>query len=79
MAGPTLLAAKAALLLSDEQVRKRIGYAAASVFVPLVLVVAFLLSLLSGTTQHTKYGVVKTQLDQRSWTAWLEIPYISYD
>ena len=27
----------------------------------------------------TKYGVVKTQLDQRSWTAWLEIPYISYD
>ena len=24
----------------------------------------------------TKYGVVKTQLSQRSWTAWLEIPYI---
>ena len=50
MAGPALLAAKAALLLSDEQARKRIGYAAAAVFVPLVLVVAFLLSLLSGTT-----------------------------
>ena len=57
MAGPTLLAAKAALLLSDEQVRKRIGYAAASVFVPLVLVVAFLLSLLSGTTQHNNAAV----------------------
>ena len=27
----------------------------------------------------TKYGVVKTQLSQRSWTAWLEIPYIHYD
>ena len=26
----------------------------------------------------TKYGVVKTQLSERSWTAWLEIPYISY-
>ena len=26
----------------------------------------------------TKYGVVKTQLSERSWTAWLEIPYIRY-
>ena len=52
MAGPAILAAKAALLLSDEQTRKRIGYAVAAVFVPLVLVVAFLLSLLSSTTQH---------------------------
>lgn len=26
----------------------------------------------------TKYGVVKTQLIDRSWTAWLEIPYITY-
>lgn len=26
----------------------------------------------------TKYGVVKTQLSERSWTAWLEIPYITY-
>ncbi len=26
----------------------------------------------------TKYGVVKTQLADRSFTAWLEIPYISY-
>ena len=52
MPGPALLAAKAAMLLSDEQTRKRIGYAVAAVFVPLVLVVAFLLSLLSGTTQH---------------------------
>ena len=26
----------------------------------------------------TKYGVVKTQLNERSWTAWLEIPYINY-
>jgi cell wall-associated NlpC family hydrolase len=26
----------------------------------------------------TKYGVVKTQLSERSWTAWLQIPYINY-
>ena len=26
----------------------------------------------------TKYGVVKTKLSERSWTAWLEIPYINY-
>ena len=27
----------------------------------------------------TKYGVVKTELDGRSWTHWLEIEYINYD
>lgn len=27
----------------------------------------------------TRYGVVKTQLSERSWTAWLEIPYINYE
>ena len=27
----------------------------------------------------TKYGVVKTKLSERNWTAWLEIPYISYN
>lgn len=26
----------------------------------------------------TRYGVVKTQLEGRGWTHWLEIPYISY-
>ena len=26
----------------------------------------------------TNYGVVKTDLDERNWTAWLEIPYIQY-
>jgi hypothetical protein len=26
----------------------------------------------------TKYGVVKTQLADRNWTAWLEVPYITY-
>ena len=26
----------------------------------------------------TKYGVVKTRLDERNWTAWLQIPYIDY-
>lgn len=27
----------------------------------------------------TKYGVVKTQLADRAWTHWLQVPYISYD
>ncbi len=27
----------------------------------------------------TAYGVVKTKLNERSWTAWLEIPYINYE
>lgn len=27
----------------------------------------------------TRYGVVRTQLSERSWTAWLEIPYIHYN
>ena len=27
----------------------------------------------------TKYGVVKTKLQDRNWTAWLQIPYISYE
>jgi hypothetical protein len=27
----------------------------------------------------TNYGVVKTELVDRNWTAWLEIPYIQYD
>ena len=26
----------------------------------------------------TKYGVVRTQLADRGWTAWLEVPYIAY-
>ena len=26
----------------------------------------------------TKYGVVKTKLVDRNWTAWLEVPYITY-
>ncbi len=27
----------------------------------------------------TSYGVVKTKLDERNWSAWLEIPYIAYN
>ena len=27
----------------------------------------------------TKYGVVKTRLEERSWTHWLKIPYIHYE
>ena len=27
----------------------------------------------------TKYGVVKTELEGRCWTHWLQIEYINYD
>ena len=27
----------------------------------------------------TAYGVVRTRLEERGWTHWLEIPYISYE
>ena len=27
----------------------------------------------------TSYGVVKTKLSERNWTAWLEIPFINYE
>ena len=27
----------------------------------------------------TRYGVVKTELANRSWTHWLKVPYINYD
>ena len=27
----------------------------------------------------TKYGVVKTEMEGRGWTHWLEIPYINYN
>ena len=27
----------------------------------------------------SSYGVVKTQLSERNWTAWLEVPYINYN
>ena len=26
----------------------------------------------------TKYGVVKTKLAGRGWSAWLQVPYVSY-
>ena len=28
---------------------------------------------------NTQCGVVKTQLEGRGWTHWLEIPYINYN
>ena len=49
--------AKLALLLTNEKTRKAMGWIAAAILSPLILVVAFLLSLLSGTTQHNAAAV----------------------
>ena len=54
----TAAAVKAALAaLTDEQARKTVGWIAAAVLAPIILIAALLLSLLSGTTQHNNAAV----------------------
>ena len=43
--------------LTDENARKKLGWAAAAIFAPLILIAALLLSILSGTTQHNNAAV----------------------
>ena len=47
-----LIAKAGAALLTDRETRKRVGQALALVLSPLVLLVAFLCCLASGTAQH---------------------------
>ena len=54
----TAAAAKLALAaLTDERARKTVGWIAAVILAPIILIVALLLSLLSGTTQHNNAAV----------------------
>ena len=61
----TAAAVKAALAaLTDEQARKTVGWIAAAVLAPIILIAALLLSLLSGTTQHNNAAVDLQYLDR---------------
>ena len=54
----TAAAVKAALAaLTDEQARKTVGWIAAAILAPIILIAPLLLSLLSGTTQHNNAAV----------------------
>ena len=52
MADPILIAKAAAMLLTNEKTRKGIGWIIVAIFSPVILVVALLLSLGSGTSSH---------------------------
>lgn len=54
----TAVAVKAALTaLTDERTRKNVGWIAAAILAPIILIAPLLLSLLSGTTQHNNAAV----------------------
>ena len=53
----TAIATAAAAALSDERIRKTIGWIIAAVLSPLILVVVLVCSLLSGTTNHNNTAV----------------------
>ncbi len=51
MANPLLLA-RAAAVLTDEDTRKTVGWIVVAVLSPIILVIAFLCALASGTATH---------------------------
>ena len=53
----TAIAKAAAAALSDERIRKTIGWIIAAVLSPLILVIVLVCSLLSGTTNHNNTAV----------------------
>ena len=52
-----VLAAKAAALLSDQNVRKRFGWTLVIILSPIIVVLAFILSLASGSASHNTAAV----------------------
>ena len=57
MADPVLLAKLAAAVATDERTRKTLGWAIVAILAPVIVVVALILSLLSGSTQHNNAAV----------------------
>ena len=51
------IAKAAAAVIADEDTRKKIGWAVAAVLSPVIVVIALILSLLSGTTEHNNAAV----------------------
>ena len=52
MANAALIAKAAATVLSDENTRKAVGWIIAAVLSPIILLIAFLCALASGTATH---------------------------
>ncbi len=52
MADPILLAKAAAAVLSDERGRKAVGWVIAAILSPVIVLIAFLCALGSGTASH---------------------------
>ena len=52
MANPALIAKAAAIILTDEKAQKAVGWTLVAILSPLILLIAFLCSLGSGTTEH---------------------------
>ena len=51
------MAMTAVAALTDERTRKNVGWIAAAILAPIILIAPLLLSLLSGTTQHNNAAV----------------------
>ena len=57
MASPILLAKAATLLLTDEDIQKKIGWMAVAALAPVILLVAFFCALGSATSEHNTSAV----------------------
>lgn len=57
MANPALLAKAAVIVLTDEKARKAVGWVLVAIFSPVILLIAFLCSLGSGTSSHNASAV----------------------
>ena len=57
MANPVLIAKGAAIVLTDEKLRKAAGWILVAILSPLILLIAFLCSLGSGASGHNASAV----------------------
>lgn len=57
MANPALIAKAAAIVLTDERARKAVGWLLVAIFSPIILIIALLCSLGSGTSTHNASAV----------------------
>ena len=52
MANPVLIAKVGAIVLTDEKARKAVGWVLVAILSPIILLIAFLCALASGTATH---------------------------
>ena len=58
MAVPVAALAKIAAALSDDEARKKLGWIVAAICSPLILTLALICSLLSGSAEHNNSAVL---------------------